>query len=97
MAKHSAPLPLDEQTVPGGAAEASSAAPSRRSFLGVGAALAGGAGAGLVGYGLGNSQTGGAPSAVAAASSEGAAPDAPWAGSVIPFIGAHQALSLIHI
>ena len=91
MAKHPAPLPLDEQTVPGGAAEASSAAPSRRSFLGVGAALAGGAGAGLVGYGLGNSQTGVAPSAVAAASSEGAAPDAPWAGSVIPFIGAHQA------
>ncbi|HQG09701.1 MAG TPA: Dyp-type peroxidase, partial [Dermatophilaceae bacterium] len=91
MAKHPAPLPLDEQTVPGGAAEASSAAPSRRSFLGVGAALAGGAGAGFVGYGLGNSQTGGAPSAAAAASSDGAAPDTPWAGSVIPFIGAHQA------
>ncbi len=90
----------EHQQVSGGAAEETSAAPSRRSFLGTGAALAGGAGAGLVGFGLGTSRgtgsaaattaSGAIASAGAASGGEGAAATE-WAGAVVPFIGPHQA------
>jgi len=92
---------MDKHPQSGGSAEASSAEPSRRSFLGVGAALAGGAGAGLVGYGLGSTRAV-APAAGDVGSPAGtatgdAAPHladggpAPWAASVVPFNGPHQA------
>ena len=92
---------MDKHLQSGGAAEVSSAAPSRRSLLGVGAAVAGGIGAGLVGYGVGSNRVGvattvGVVKPCSAGVSEGACgagtdSDPPWAGSVVPFTGAHQA------
>jgi dye decolorizing peroxidase len=92
---------MDKHLQSGGAAEVSSAAPSRRSLLGVGAAVAGGVGAGIVGYGVGSNRVGGATTVGVAhpcgtgvaggACGTGADGDAPWAGSVVPFIGTHQA------
>lgn len=70
------------------------APPSRRSLLGLGAALAGGAGAGLVGYQLGRDAKTAGPASGATAAGSGAAAGAvepAWAGQIEPFHGAHQA------
>jgi len=74
----------DTQMTAAGSQRAS--APSRRSLLGVGAALAGGAGAGLVGYGLGLSRG----SAATGPATEAATTPPPWADQIEPFVGAHQ-------
>ena len=82
---------MAEQRSAVGAAEASSAAPSRRSFLGTGTALVGGAGAGIVGYGLGVTRAAAEPSTGVAGTSGNSAGGSDWATAVVPFFGAHQA------
>ncbi len=75
---------------PGAARGSGSAKPAtatRRSVVGFGAALAGGAGAGLVGYGVGRGGAG-APDALAADGAVRARPA--WAEQAEPFHGEHQ-------
>lgn len=81
----------EHQQVSGGADEETSSAPSRRSFLGTGAALAGGAGAGLVGYGLGTSRAGGSSAANPVNGGAGVAQATDWSEAVVSFVGPHQA------